>query len=165
MFSSVASFSAAMQIANSPAWGGIDMDAARTNADAINELDTLWVGCGTEDGRTGCNGAADFGRLPRSDRALDVPRVARDPDDDHVLACALAATAELIVSGDLALLALTAYERIPIVTPARRHAGRRTAPHSDADVADFFLSRPLLLGPIWTKKQARGYPASLQERQ
>jgi putative PIN family toxin of toxin-antitoxin system len=49
---------------------------------------------------------------------VDVPRVARDPDDDHVLACALAASAELIVSGDLDLLALTAYERIPIVTPA-----------------------------------------------
>ncbi len=49
---------------------------------------------------------------------VDVPRVARDPDDDHVLACALAANAELIVSGDLDLLALTAYERIPIVTPA-----------------------------------------------
>jgi enterochelin esterase family protein len=49
MFSSVASFSPAMQIANSPAWGGIDMDAALANADAINELDMLWVGCGTED--------------------------------------------------------------------------------------------------------------------
>mgnify|MGYP003575177464 CR=1 FL=1 len=49
MFSSVASFSAAMQIANSPAWGGIDMNEALTNADAINELDILWVGCGTED--------------------------------------------------------------------------------------------------------------------
>jgi enterochelin esterase family protein len=49
MFSSIASFSAAMQIANSPAWGGIDMDAALANADAINELDMLWVGCGTED--------------------------------------------------------------------------------------------------------------------
>ena len=33
MFSSVASFSAAMQIANSPAWGGIDMDAALANAE------------------------------------------------------------------------------------------------------------------------------------
>ncbi len=31
---------------------------------------------------------------------VDVPTVARDPDDDHVLACALAAAAELIVSGD-----------------------------------------------------------------
>lgn len=50
MFSSVASFSAAMQIANNPDWGGIDMDAALSNANAINELDLLWVGCGTEDG-------------------------------------------------------------------------------------------------------------------
>lgn len=49
MFSSVASFSAAMQIANSPAWGGINMDAALANGDAISEFDMLWVGCGTED--------------------------------------------------------------------------------------------------------------------
>lgn len=49
MFSSVASFSAAMQIANSPAWGGVDMDKVLANADAINELDMLWVGCGMED--------------------------------------------------------------------------------------------------------------------
>jgi enterochelin esterase-like enzyme len=49
MFSSVASFSAAMQIANSRAWGGIDMDATLANGDALNELDMLWVGCGTED--------------------------------------------------------------------------------------------------------------------
>lgn len=35
----------------------------------------------------------------------DVPRViAADPDDDHVLACALAAKTSAIVSGDLHLL-------------------------------------------------------------
>lgn len=49
MFSSVASFSAAMQIADSPAWGGIDMDAALANPAAINELDMFWIGCGTAD--------------------------------------------------------------------------------------------------------------------
>jgi enterochelin esterase family protein len=50
LFSTVAGFSSAMQIANSPAWGGIDMDATlAANVDAINELDMLWVGCGTED--------------------------------------------------------------------------------------------------------------------
>ena len=66
MFSSVASFSAAMQIANNPAWGGIDMDAALANAGAINELDLLWVGCGTEDSLFNVNkqfsAAADRGR-------------------------------------------------------------------------------------------------------
>jgi enterochelin esterase-like enzyme len=50
MFSAVAGFSSAMQIANSPAWGGVDMEALLANAAAINEyLDVLWVGCGTED--------------------------------------------------------------------------------------------------------------------
>lgn len=47
-----------------------------------------------------------------------VPLVARDPDDDHVLACALAAQADLIVSGDKDLLVLNAYQDIPIVTAA-----------------------------------------------
>jgi enterochelin esterase family protein len=50
MFSRIASFSSAMQIANSPDWGGVDMEAVLKNADAINEqVDFLWVGCGTED--------------------------------------------------------------------------------------------------------------------
>jgi enterochelin esterase family protein len=50
MFRSVAGFSSAMQIANSPDWGGVDMDAVLANADTINaSLDLLWVGCGTED--------------------------------------------------------------------------------------------------------------------
>lgn len=41
--------------------------------------------------------------------------VSRDPDDDHVLACALAAKAELIVSGDKRhLLVLSEYQGIPI---------------------------------------------------
>lgn len=50
MFSAVAGFSSAMQIANNADWGGIDMAAALANAGAINaSLDLLWVGCGTED--------------------------------------------------------------------------------------------------------------------
>lgn len=44
--------------------------------------------------------------------------VCRDPDDDAVLALALAAQADLIVSGDDDLLALTHYQGIPIVNPA-----------------------------------------------
>jgi len=57
MFRAIAAFSSAMQIANSPAWGGIDMDAALANAAAINQLDLLWVGCGTEDTLFGVNRA------------------------------------------------------------------------------------------------------------
>ena len=42
--------------------------------------------------------------------------VCRDPDDDDVLALALAAQANLIVSGDQDLLVLGQFEGIPIVT-------------------------------------------------
>ena len=48
-----------------------------------------------------------------------VPRVVpTDPDDDHVLACALTANAELIVSGDRDLLSLKTFRGIPIVAAA-----------------------------------------------
>ena len=48
-----------------------------------------------------------------------VPRVvAGDPDDDHVVAAAIAAEADLIVSGDRHLLALGTHRAIRIVTPA-----------------------------------------------
>lgn len=44
--------------------------------------------------------------------------VCRDPDDDAVLALALAAQIDFIVSGDLDLLDLKTFEQIPIVVPA-----------------------------------------------
>ncbi|MGH8652352.1 MAG: putative toxin-antitoxin system toxin component, PIN family [Gammaproteobacteria bacterium] len=48
---------------------------------------------------------------------LPVP-VCRDPADDVVLAAALAAQVDLIVSGDADLLGLHEYQGIPIVTAA-----------------------------------------------
>ena len=45
--------------------------------------------------------------------------IAADPSDDQVLACAVAASAELIVSGDDDLLVLEQFEGIRIVTPAQ----------------------------------------------
>jgi len=55
------------------------------------------------------------------------PVVLADPDDDHVLACALAAQADLIVSGDTHLLDLKTYQGIPIVGAAEalRRIGQR----------------------------------------
>ena len=49
--------------------------------------------------------------------ALPQP-VARDVDDDHVLACALAARVEAIVSGDDDLLVIGTFESIPVITAA-----------------------------------------------
>jgi putative PIN family toxin of toxin-antitoxin system len=51
--------------------------------------------------------------------ATIAPVVEADPDDDAVLACAVAARAENIVLGDSALLALGSYEGISIVTAAQ----------------------------------------------
>ena len=48
---------------------------------------------------------------------LDQP-VCRDPDDDEVLAVAVTARVELIVSGDQDLLVLGQFREIPIVNPA-----------------------------------------------
>lgn len=45
------------------------------------------------------------------------PAVLADPDDDEVLACALAAQADIIVSGDADLQTLGSYEGILIVSP------------------------------------------------
>lgn len=45
--------------------------------------------------------------------------VCRDPDDDLVLATAVAADANLIVTGDDDLLVLGAYEGIAVVSPRR----------------------------------------------
>jgi uncharacterized protein len=48
---------------------------------------------------------------------LAIPTVILDdPDDDAVLACALAATADVIVSGDGHLLSLKTYQGIDILT-------------------------------------------------
>lgn len=48
---------------------------------------------------------------------LAIPRTARDPRDDHILACAVEGHADYIVSGDDDLLSLGRHADIPIVRP------------------------------------------------
>lgn len=45
--------------------------------------------------------------------------VCRDKDDDAVLALAIAAQADIVISGDNDLLCLASFEGIPILTPAQ----------------------------------------------
>lgn len=51
--------------------------------------------------------------------AIIPPTVMDDPDDDAVLACAVAAQADYIASGDPHLLTLERFRNIPIVTPTQ----------------------------------------------
>ena len=51
--------------------------------------------------------------------AIISPVIIEDPDDDAVLACAVAAKVDLVVSGDPHLVQLEQYEGIPIVTPTQ----------------------------------------------
>ncbi|MCZ7649418.1 MAG: putative toxin-antitoxin system toxin component, PIN family [Planctomycetota bacterium] len=60
---------------------------------------------------------AEFSALTHWVEPASIPPVIReDPSDDHVLACAFAANAEAIVSGDRHLLEIGAYKKIPILT-------------------------------------------------
>ncbi|MGB6308131.1 MAG: putative toxin-antitoxin system toxin component, PIN family [Steroidobacteraceae bacterium] len=59
----------------------------------------------------------DYERLAEVVEPQPLPApTSRDSDDDHVLACALAAQADLIVSGDRDLLTLREYQRILILS-------------------------------------------------
>jgi putative PIN family toxin of toxin-antitoxin system len=60
-----------------------------------------------------------YGQLVANVIPLTLAPTSRDPDDDHVIACALAAKAQLIVSGDRDLLVLENVRDIAIVTPAQ----------------------------------------------
>ena len=69
-----------------------------------------------------------YGMLAKVVRPGPIGRVVpNDPDDDALIACAIAARADLIVSGDKHLHRLGGeYQGIPIVTPAQ--AVQRIAP-------------------------------------
>ena len=70
-------------------------------------------------GRSGRQVMADYVEASDVVTPVAVPAIiAADPDDDHVIAAAVAARADAIVSGDRHLLALGAYAGMAIMTPA-----------------------------------------------
>jgi len=50
-------------------------------------------------------------------KTISVPRICRDPNDDMIIACALDADADYIVTGDEDLLILKRYRNILIINP------------------------------------------------
>jgi len=52
-------------------------------------------------------------------KPLDSVVVTADPSDDHVLACAVTASADAIISGDKHLLAIRLFREIPIKSASR----------------------------------------------
>ncbi len=53
-------------------------------------------------------------------------KASRDPNDDHILGCALAAGAQILVTGDRDLLELHPFRGISIATPAQFLATTRS---------------------------------------
>lgn len=74
-------------------------------------------------GKTARDVLADYATIVRFVQPAATSPTSTDPDDDRVLACALAAEADLIVSGDPDLLNLKQFHGIPIVAP-REAIGR-----------------------------------------
>lgn len=115
-------------------WGGNPreiLDAARretimlfTSAALIAELEEVlarekFAKRIVEVGSSVAEMVGDYLALAKLVRPAAHPNVVRDPDDDEVIACALAAEAEVIVSGDTDLLTLGSYQRITILTAAQ----------------------------------------------
>ena len=73
--------------------------------------------------RSSTSRAQTLAQVRQLAEVLDPPPLAqpvcRDPDDDAVLALAIAAQADFVVSGDDDLLSLASFEGIPILTPAQ----------------------------------------------
>lgn len=79
------------------------------------KFDAILAGTNTSRERS----LAEMQRLAEVIDPPPLPRpVCRDPDDDQLLALAMAARADIIVSGDNDLLALGSFEGVRIVAPA-----------------------------------------------
>ncbi|MBX3705423.1 MAG: putative toxin-antitoxin system toxin component, PIN family [Pseudomonadales bacterium] len=115
-------------------WGGNPrtiLDAARretvmlfTSAALIAELEDVLARAKfakriTEVGSSVNEMLGDYLALAQLVRPTEHPAIVRDPDDDHVIACALEAQVEAIVSSDADLLTLGRYRNIDILSAAQ----------------------------------------------
>ncbi len=69
-------------------------------------------------GKTAKDVLEDYASIVEFVEPAEIPRTSPDPDDDQVLACALAAAADLVVCGDPDLLNLKQFQHAEIVSPA-----------------------------------------------
>jgi len=73
--------------------------------------------------RSNTSRAQALAEVRQLSEVIDPPPLAqplcRDPDDDAVLALAIASQAGMVISGDDDLLCLTSFEGIPILMPAQ----------------------------------------------
>jgi uncharacterized protein len=60
-----------------------------------------------------------YSLLTRVVRPKSVEQVSRDSDDDHIIACALAARADFLITGDDDLLVLRQHQGIGIISVAK----------------------------------------------
>jgi putative PIN family toxin of toxin-antitoxin system len=88
-----------------------------TSTVLLNELEEVLVARFAHDPSLARTVRAEIELLAEVADALDLPGVARDPDDDAVLAAAIAGEASAIVTGDRDLLVLGDHHGIHIVTP------------------------------------------------
>lgn len=88
-----------------------------TSTVLLNELEEILVARFAHDPSLARTVRAEIELLAEVVETSDLERVARDRDDDAVLAAAMAGGASMIVTGDRDLLVLGEYDGIRIVTP------------------------------------------------
>lgn len=88
-----------------------------TSATLMDELEGVLIDSFSLDRSFVRNVRSELELLAEVVSVPDVPRVVRDPDDDAVLAAAIAGGASVIVTGDRDLLVLGEHHGIRIVTP------------------------------------------------
>jgi len=100
-----------------------------TNRHLLDELEDILEGKFAFTRAAAVETRAELEVLAELAEPVEVPRICRDPDDDQVLAAAVAGEAEAIVTGDRDLLVLEWHSEIEVLTPASFVVRLRTTEH------------------------------------